>query len=42
LIPLNIQIYDCSLSLLDAGTSITRGSVGWACVAHLSFCFEET
>ena len=21
---------------------ITRGSVGWACVAHLSFCFEET
>ena len=18
-----------------------RGSVGWACVAHLSFCFEE-
>jgi len=18
------------------------GSVGWACVAHLSFCFEET
>ena len=28
LIPLNIQIYDCSLSLLDAGTSITRGSVG--------------
>jgi len=21
---------------------LTRGSVGWACVAHLSFCFEET
>ena len=21
---------------------ITRGSVDWACVAHLSFCFEET
>jgi hypothetical protein len=21
--------------------TITRGSVGWACVAHLSFCFEE-
>jgi hypothetical protein len=20
----------------------TSGSVGWACVAHLSFCFEET
>jgi hypothetical protein len=20
----------------------TRDSVGWACVAHLSFCFEET
>ena len=20
----------------------TRGAVGWACVAHLSFCFEET
>ena len=20
----------------------TRGSVGWACVTHLSFCFEET
>jgi len=20
----------------------TRGSVGWACVARLSFCFEET
>ena len=20
----------------------TRGSVDWACVAHLSFCFEET
>jgi hypothetical protein len=20
----------------------SRGSVGWACVAHLSFCFEET
>ena len=20
----------------------TRGSVGWACFAHLSFCFEET
>ena len=20
----------------------TRGSVAWACVAHLSFCFEET
>ena len=19
-----------------------KGSVGWACVAHLSFCFEET
>jgi hypothetical protein len=24
------------------GPSLTRGSVGWACVAHLSFCFEET
>ena len=24
------------------GELITRGSVGWACVAHLSFCFEET
>ena len=23
-------------------TSNTRGSVGWACVAHLSFCFEQT
>ena len=23
-------------------TNITRDSVGWACVAHLSFCFEET
>jgi uncharacterized membrane protein YhdT len=23
-------------------TNKTRGSVGWACVAHLSFCFEET
>ena len=22
--------------------SKTRGSVGWACVTHLSFCFEET
>jgi len=21
---------------------VTRGSVGWACVAHLSFCLEET
>jgi hypothetical protein len=21
---------------------VTRGSVGWACVAHLSFCFDET
>ena len=21
--------------------SVTRGSVGWACVTHLSFCFEE-
>ena len=21
---------------------ITRGSVGWACVTHLSFCFVET
>jgi hypothetical protein len=20
----------------------TRGSAHWACVAHLSFCFEET
>ena len=20
----------------------TRGTVGWACVAHLSFCFEKT
>jgi len=20
----------------------TRGSVDWACIAHLSFCFEET
>jgi hypothetical protein len=20
----------------------TRGSVGWACVAYLLFCFEET
>ena len=20
----------------------TRGSVGWGCVAHRSFCFEET
>ena len=20
----------------------TRGSVGWACVTHLSLCFEET
>ena len=23
-------------------TKRTRGSVGWASVAHLSFCFEET
>jgi len=22
-------------------TKITRGSVAWACVAHLLFCFEE-
>jgi len=22
--------------------SITRGLVGWACCAHLSFCIEET
>jgi hypothetical protein len=21
---------------------LTRGSVGWACVAHPSFCLEET
>jgi len=23
-------------------TKQTRSSVGWACVTHLSFCFEET
>jgi hypothetical protein len=23
-------------------TKYTRGSAGWACVAHLSFYFEET
>ena len=26
---------------VDNTTKETRGSVGWACVAHLSFCFEE-
>ena len=30
------------LVLLCPVTWETRGSVGWACVAHLSFCFEET
>ena len=27
---------------LEASGGKTRGSVGCACVAHLSFCFEET
>jgi len=26
----------------ETGLITTRGSVGWACVAHLPFCFEET
>ena len=29
-------------SHLNSLNTKTRGSVGWACVAHLSFCFEET
>ena len=28
--------------LTDTISNTTRGSVGWGCVAHLSFCFEET
>jgi hypothetical protein len=28
--------------VLQSSLIRTRGSVGWACVAHLSFCFEET
>ena len=27
---------------LEASGGKTRGSVGCACIAHLSFCFEET
>jgi len=27
---------------LPQETKQTRGLVDWACVAHLSFCFEET
>jgi hypothetical protein len=26
----------------ETRTPLTRGLVGWACVALLSFCFEET
>jgi hypothetical protein len=25
----------------DSNSIYTRGTVGWACVAHLSFCYEE-
>ena len=28
--------------LLNKSSSQTRCSVGWTCVAHLSFCFEKT
>ena len=28
--------------VLQSSLIRTRGSVGWACVAHLLFCFEET
>jgi len=28
--------------ITKTGELQTRGSVGWACVAHLSFCSEET
>jgi hypothetical protein len=36
---LNVSIQEiCPLWLLKYPT---RGSVGWSCVAHLSFCFEE-
>jgi hypothetical protein len=33
-----------SVTIGSSETNIfkTRGSVGWACVANLSFCFEET
>jgi len=36
LIPLNIQIYDCSLSLLGAGTSIKSGGVKLVLYAQTS------
>jgi hypothetical protein len=37
------QFYYCVLQAIPFSSSdLTRGSVDWACVAHLSFCFEET
>ena len=32
----------CVSVTVSVTTVKTRGSVGWACVTHLSFCFEET
>jgi len=28
--------------MTQQNSHLTRGSADWACVAHLSFCFEET
>ena len=36
------KLYHHKFKALNIITNETRGSVCWACVAHLSFCFEET
>ena len=48
ILPLNRQLmlwnFQIQYSYLysKAILNITRDSMGWACVTHLSFCFEET
>jgi len=37
-----MNIYGVLLGGIGLRDTKTRGSVGWASVAHLSFCFEQT
>jgi hypothetical protein len=43
--PVHINISNdniLQIQIIWTNTCTTRGPVGWARVAHLSFCFEET
>ena len=39
---MNSSVNVGSLWHIGLREDFTRGSVGWASVVHLSFCFEET